>query len=411
MKKLLVIMFVVLFAATAAYADTTISGMMNTRGSYFSNDDGLQTDEPGDPVVDWAEYDMEFDADVSFRPSEETFVNVNFEMHDETWLTGNTDGRGGTDDDNIEIKRVWGGHTFPNDWKLEVGLMTGGTFGHAFADNGDGRYRVKLTKGTAAGPLIFILEKNDDQGAKNTSVEDAEKDDADAYYVAYVTQLGGEHTLGILGGYVDNSNAILDLGSDGVQVMLLDVYGAGSLGQLGYEWEFQYQDISNDAPAPADDATLYGIWLNAWINPGPLKFGAMLGYGNYDDDAGASFNFGFDPDYMLLWDGKWGFGAGDDSIRGATMVVVYLDYAVSETVSLNAKAGFITSNVDPKSGVTDVWEDAEAFEVDVGGKIKISDDTTYDFGIGYGEIDDYGTTSAQDPDAAMRIYHRIKFSF
>jgi hypothetical protein len=47
MKKFFIAMLAVLFVAGAAYAGAPaidFSGMINTRGQYFSNDDGVTTD-------------------------------------------------------------------------------------------------------------------------------------------------------------------------------------------------------------------------------------------------------------------------------------------------------------------------------------------------------------------------------
>ena len=334
MKKLFIVMFVVLFAATAAYAETeiSISGMYNVRGSYFKNVGGVQTDESSgsdpevsypDPVTDYSFYDHELDADIAITIEENTFVNLNLEIHDETWVESPAAEL--TGDDNIQFKRVWGGHTFGTGTKLEAGLMTGSSFGHGFGDTSDGYYRIKVTQALGGnGVLIGIVEKREEVGDSNKSIEDAEKDDGDMYALAWVGSVG-EHTLGFLAEYIDNSNAIsgkdnsptpwvdpstgapVKGDSDGVEVTAFVAYGAGELGQLGYEWEFDYLDFSYDKPLPFEDTTVWGVYANVWINPAPFKLGALVAYGNWDDDGGetssegAGFDLG-DVDYGLLWD-------------------------------------------------------------------------------------------------------------
>ena len=79
MRKLFIVALAVLLTAGVAYAvDTDFSGMINTRGTYFSNDTGFDED-----AYAYSTYDMELDADLKIMPSDKTLVFLNFEIHDE----------------------------------------------------------------------------------------------------------------------------------------------------------------------------------------------------------------------------------------------------------------------------------------------------------------------------------------
>jgi hypothetical protein len=160
MKKLFMVLFVVFFAATSAYAvEFQTSGSYYARGSWISNGTGLQAD-----AVDYAYYDHELDMTTTLVVADNTKIIVNYEIHDSNWITSNHDGWNHADganlDDNIEFKRVFSSHTFTSTGTtLDLGLMTGGAWATSFADSANGRYRVKVTQATPIGPLFAILEK------------------------------------------------------------------------------------------------------------------------------------------------------------------------------------------------------------------------------------------------------------
>ena len=101
MKKFFIGLLAVMFFAGMAYAeapDMDFSGMINTRGTYISNDSGV-SDDPGE----YMKYDMEFDADLKIKPNDTSFVFLNMEIHDEDFADPGEDNL----DDNIEFKRAF----------------------------------------------------------------------------------------------------------------------------------------------------------------------------------------------------------------------------------------------------------------------------------------------------------------
>ena len=92
------------------------------------------------------------------------------------------------------------------------------------------------------------------------NVDDSEKDDGTAYYLAMVTKLGDFNIYPLIG-YVTDSQAVLDQGSDGWDTFLFFLGTSATFGDLGFEAEFNYLDTSVDQPsALADDFDRLGIY-------------------------------------------------------------------------------------------------------------------------------------------------------
>jgi hypothetical protein len=403
MKKLFLITLAVLFVAGAAYAgapDMDFSGMINTRGQYFSNDDGV-TEDSGNYMI----YDMEFDADLNIHASDKSGVFLNFEIHDENFdvTPGGSDDK--TGDDQIAFKRAFGYHTFGTGTKVEFGVLTGAAFGTAFGDNGDGRYRVKFTQPTSAGVFVLVLEKNKENGPNATDDYDAEADDSDLYAVAYVAPFGDMKFMG-LGVYnlvniavgADETDEEADLAVTVVSLNLL-----GSLGAIGFETEFIYQNFAYSTDFDSEDHSLMGFYANGWTNMDAMKVGAQLAYGSFDDDAQAGFGFG--EDYTPTIGGADAFTVGDSAkseYNAVTLLNAYLDFALNEEMNVGGSLTYWLSNSKDND-----WEDATGYEVDVTFGYKLSDSTKYSAGLAQGQID----LDDCDPDPFTRIYHKIQVSF
>jgi hypothetical protein len=436
MKKFLFALMCVLLTAGFAFAvDVDLKGSYYARGSYINNSTGLYGDGvAGDDAEDSWDYfyfDHELDLTARLLVTDKTRVIVNFEIHDENWLNGNTDGTtqdGESDlDDNIEFKRVFSSHTFDAyGTVLDLGLMTGGAWMTGFGDNANGRYRVKVTQPTEFGPVIGIYEKNAEKGASNgagSNIDDSEKDDGNAYYLAMVSKLGDFNLYPLLG-YVDHSQLILDAGSDGKQAFLFFLGTSATFGDLGFEAEFNLQDWSSDfntGTAADEDYTIWGIYGNGWWNIGAGKVGLLAAYGNWDDDSEQGYGFGEDFTPTVFgadWAGIGGAsGAGLRSeYKAVTMVQLYGSLAMSEELSLWGNGTYWMSNTDEMADGSDgFWDDADGYEIDLGLDWKLTDQVTYTVAGGFGKIslDDNAANLAtgDSPDGFARLYHRFKIDF
>jgi hypothetical protein len=362
MKKLFIVTLLVLFAAGAAYAvDTDFSGMINTRGTYFSNDTGFDND-----AYAYMTYDMEFDADLKIMPSDKTLVFLNFEIHDENFGPTPTDSETKTGDDNIIFKRAYGKYRFDNGWSTDFGLMTGGAFGTAFADSADGAYRWRVDGKTSFGLVGVILEKKNEVGPTGwtkdsantgaaTDAWDAEADDSDAYYAYWVGKFGDitpmvlliYQNLGIAG---PGQGGLKEEGSD-IDVTGFQVAVKGKAGAVGFEGEFDYLNFKANWDNPASDSwAIYGAYANGWYNMDAFNVGAYAAYASWDKDGGVSgtgagFNMGADFYFGEGVGESQAFGTGNNGgFAGVTLLGLYGDYAVNVEVSFNANLNYWMSN-------------------------------------------------------------------
>lgn len=401
MKKFFIGLLAVMFVAGAAYAgapDMDFSGMINTRGQYFSNDDGV-TEDAGNYMI----YDMEFDADLTIKPTDRNGVFINFEIHDESWLEPSNDSNGKTGDDQIAFKRAFGFHTFDAGGKLEFGILTGGAWAYGFGDNANGAYRVKYTHPMPFGPLVFVLHKLYEEGPAATDDFDAEADDSDLYAIATVTKAGDINIkplfVYIAAGHIeadeetDQTKVVFDLGVD------------GDLGALGFEAEFVYQNITWELDSDPEDYSTIGLYANVWTTMDAMKVGGQVAYGSWDEDAGNGFGFG--EDYTPTIGGADGFTIGTSSLSeymAVTLVQAYLDFALNDEMNLGGSLTYWMSNEKDT-----VWEDATGYELDVTFGWKLADNVKYSVALGQGQIDP--DDDSLDPDPFTRLYHKIQLSF
>lgn len=439
MKKLiLALACVMLMAGFAVAADIDFRGNYYARGSYIDNNTGLS----GSDTADFFYFDHELDITSRILVTDKTRVVVNFEIRDEDWIAGNTDGSSvvaGKDlDDNIEFKRVFSSHTFDYGGVLDLGLMTGGAWQTGFGDNGDGRYRVKYTQPTQLGPVIGIYEKNAELGSTNKALEDSEKDDFTAYYIASVMKFGNFNVYPLLG-YSDKSSDLLEQGNDGNQSILFLLGTDATFGDLGFEVEFNYIKTDQDnketyVPGTAgntgttaefaDDWSRWGLYGNGWWNIGAGKVGLLAAYGSWDDDAGSGFDMGadFTP---TIFGADWAtIGGGKNSGYAAvSMVQLYGSLAISEQFSINGSALYWDSNAKENyDGTDNYWRDSDGYEINAGLDYKITDAVTYTVAAAFGKISlddkgqrddfqDLGPVTDDSPDGFVRAYHRFRIDF
>ena len=424
MKKLFIVTLAVLFFAGAAYAvDYDYTGMLNTRGSYIDNSGSISDDSE-----DYMYYDMEFDSTLIIRPSDQSFIRLNWEIHDENFDQSPTDSQDKTGDDNIAFKRAWGRYTWDNGISTSFGLMTGGAFGTAFGDNANGLYRVRVDGKADIGAWGVILEKRGEEGPNASGDWDAEKDDSDFYYAYFLTKAGDVNLqfLGIYGYNGDLSGGAIQGGFE-FEDPDNKVYGGlaaanGAFGAFGFEAEAGYQRVKfewsedagagiPDTPGGEDEADLYGLYGNVWMTMDAFKIGGLVAYSSWDKDAGVGYGMGedFGPGFWVMdWDG---FGGGNAEYFATTLVALYADYAVSDALSFYGAVEYMSSNADDGE-----WDGAEGYILDASLSYKIADNVKYSIAGAYGKykdgkwIDDDGD-EYDDPDAFARVYHKIQINF
>ncbi|MCU0575335.1 MAG: hypothetical protein MUD15_00740, partial [Desulfobacterota bacterium] len=368
----------------------------------------------------------------------DTSIIMKVNMRDETW---GDKAAYGTDDpdvwsykystsstaanDNINIERAYLSHKFATDTTLDVGLMSGGWWATKFGDRQEPRYRVKVVQKTKVGVIGALVEKDAELGSP--TVEDSEKDDYDSYAVFGVTKAGTVFIKPLIF-YVDRSSSVPLADKEGIQNLYITVGLDGTLGPLGFEGEFSYRDtkfkdLSALAPIPnpanplqplfalADDATTYGAYMDLWM---PMDFGRpgiVLTYCSWDEEGGpVGSGYGLDnrTDFesnVILGD-EIGFGSapwqGAEDLLGMTMVKPYINNVkLMDKLTCDASFAYIMSNQDAYTATLagavgpNRFEDATAWEIDLGVNYRISDNLTYMVDAGYASIS-YDVTGFDD---------------
>ncbi|QAR34201.1 hypothetical protein EP073_12535 [Geovibrio thiophilus] len=401
MRKLLVVLMVVAFAATAFAADVKLSGYMEVKGIYVENG-GINEDSLGENS--WWEQDGNVQA--KFIVDKGTAFTVRGDFHDGTWgdpeMKAKTTGEG---EAGFTIQRAFLEHDFGKAGLLSAGLMATGGWGTAFGNNVEGNYRVKLAVPVAMGKLTFQTTKNAENGSYD--VEDSEKDDNDGYGIDYVGKAGA-FTYGANLTYGDNSAAIMDNDTDGVQTTGLDVMFNGDLGMFGFESELAYRNVSTDKQGD-EDYDLFGAYVNGFANLGKTTAGLIFLYGSVDKDTGEAFNYADDFDTTFIVDELGGVTGGDD-LGGFTTFKLYADYAHTDALTLGAAFAYAFSNYDDDNQPN--YADINLYELDAYVSYQINKALNYTVKAAYLQVNEIGAGADQyDADPIYYASHMLSVGF
>jgi len=396
MRKLLVALMIVAFAATA-FADVTLSGTYKARGNYMSN---MQT-----PMVDSDDdssmyYDHDLDLWLKANTDKDTFFNMKVEMLDGQWKEAVADANGDPTvpatktGDEIQVERAWLGHNF-GVAKLEVGIMDGAGWSYGFGNTVDGYYRIKATVPAGPGSVIALVQKNYEASLFSTA-DDAEKDDSDTYFVGYKAKIGGLMLTPSISYIMDGSTQKLDEEVD-TKTTKFDMGIGGNFGAIGFESEIIY--VNKDVES-GDDIKTYGLYANVFTKVDAATVGFITAYASVDDDTDTGFNMGedFDDMYFLVLGDNEAYGTGLPGLWGN---VLYADYAVNEKLNVYGSVAYAMSNYD------DDVLDMTAYEVDLGLTYKITSALSYGADFGYAAADIDGV----DTDPFIVAQHYLKISF
>jgi hypothetical protein len=250
MRKLLVVLMVMAFAATAFAADVKLSGYMEVKGIYLENGDALE-DSNGE--TSWWEQDGNVQA--KFIVDKGTAFTVRGDFRDGTWGTPDMVAKSqGSGEKGFTIQRAYLEHDFGKA-VLSAGLMATSGWGTSFDNNVEGNYRVKLAIPVYTGKLTFQTTKSNEEGEFDAAYEDAEKDDNDQYGVDYVGKTAA-FTYGFnltyrMDSRVNNEpivNSAPEKGDDdSTDQVQLNLMFNGDLGMVGFESEFAYRNVTTDS--------------------------------------------------------------------------------------------------------------------------------------------------------------------
>jgi hypothetical protein len=403
MRKLLVVLMVVAFAATAFAADVKLSGYMEVKGIYVENGDARK-DSYGENS--WWEQDGNVQA--KFIVDKGTAFTVRGDFRDGTWGTDEMKAKSNYSDgeQGFTIQRAFLEHDFGKA-AIHAGLMATSGWGTAFDNNVEGNYRVKLIVPVATGKLTFQTTKQKENGSY--TVEDSEKDDDDQYGVDFVGKTNA-FTYGFNLTYTDKSSAVADQDSDGLQQTKLSLMLKGDLGMFGFESEFAYADVATDVVG-ADDYDLFGAYINGFAKLGKTTAGLAFVYGSTDEDANKGYAFGDDFDTTFIVDELGGNafapGADNDDLTGYTAFKLYADYAHTDALTLGAAFVYAFSNWDDAA-----YEDINLYEFDAYVSYQINKALNYTVKAAYLQANDILSGPAQyDADPIYYASHTLSVGF
>ncbi len=416
MKKVLCIIARMLLVAGSAYAQVTFSltGDYWAEGKYWFNYNA----GPGEKA-DYTDTSFGFyEQDINLYPKisvGNTSLNFKVAITDVTWGDGGKAALSEPleEDDNILIERAFITHKFNDVFTLDVGLMDGTVWGTTFADDKQGRWRVKLTANTPVGVVGGVLEKVWERGEDGKSAL-AENDDIDHYGLFAVTKVGSIYVKPLIF-YVDTRN-IGGIHDNDVTMLNLVLAFNGDLGPLSFEAEFNSKQYDADFSTPDldEDWWLYGIYFNVWKQLDAMTPGFLFAYASYDDEGGpakAGAGFGYEDDFnaTLILDDEyaWGNTSGGDGMVGMTTLKLYVNDIKTgiDPLTLSGYAAYVISNQEDNA-----YEDATAWEAGLGAAYKITDNLTYSVYGAYADID-YDVTGIDDPDSVYVIANAIEFNF
>ncbi|PLX65910.1 MAG: hypothetical protein C0603_13115 [Denitrovibrio sp.] len=394
MKKILVALMIVAFAATA-FADVTLSGSYKARGNYMANMASVDSDSDDKNMF----YDHDLDIWLKASTDKDTYFKSKIELLDGQWKE---DGQATKTGAEIQIERAWLGHNF-GAVTLDVGMMDGAAWSYAFGNTVDAYYRVKATAKVGGGTLVALTQKNYENNVGSTT-KDAEKDDSDTYFVGYKMKVAGLMFTPSIAYTVDGSTDVTDQDAD-TTTTKFDMGIGGNFGAIGFESEIIYAKKETET---ADDPTFMNLYANVFTKVAGAKVGFLTAYSSVDKDNGnKAMGMGedFDDMYFLVLGDYNAMGNVDakyysGGLKGVWASALYADFAVNAKANVYGSLAYAKSNFDN--------DDTSAMELDLGATYKITSALSYGVDFGYAKIDaDTGT----DPDAAILLQHYLKISF
>jgi len=366
---------------------------------------------------------------------------------------------------NISVERAYVHHNFNDAVFLEAGLMDGQWWGTSFWDNQQPRYRIKIQDNkTPVGLVGALLEKDAELGRNTpesnlpTYIQRAQRDDYDAYALYGVTKVGDIFIQPLIFYVIDSSFTQLaaknvttplgpadlyitglDKGHNGLHIIYYDLSFTGKIGPLGMEAEAGWKDYRSNilkhivSPGTLTDLNAalipptmvrndwwdLGLYLNLWNDMDFGRVGALAAYGSYDKKGGP-LKTGWGMDYWedfksnLILGDELGFGnASAQDLYGMTLIKPYVKYIKLGLDKLTGSAsfGYMMSNQKDSA-----FEDATAWEADIGAQYKLTNNLIYKLDFGYADIsfDKKGRpfgAPTKDPEPVSLVRHELLLTF
>lgn len=441
MRKLLVVLMVVAFAATAFAVDVKLSGNFEVKGIYLENRDFSKNKSKSDyGTENWWEQDGAITAKIGVAKG--TSFTVRGDFRDGTWGTeemqakrpGKMANQAGTDESGFTVQRAFLEHDFGK-VQLAAGLMATGGWGTAFRNNVEGNYRIKLMVPVADGVLTFQTTKayEGSNGGNAHQYRDSGKDDSTQYGVDFIGKFDA-FTYGVNVIYKNDSRvndgiaassefvvnpAATKGDSDAIDQFDLSFLLKGDFGQFGFESEFAYVNTNTDVKN-AKDWNAFGAYINGFGTFDKATVGLAFVYTSVDKKTGKTLDYGDDFDVTFIVDEIEPFGDnGYDDLAGFTTFKPYVDFAVTEDLTVGASFAYAFSNFK-KSTVRDgkaidlVTNKTRLYEFDAYVSYQINSALNYTVKAAYLQADKLSADNGATKYNADPIYyasHTLSLAF
>lgn len=234
MKKLLVVLFTLMFAAGAFAAEMTVTGGLKNGGTTYKNYNGMNG-------ASYSFYDSDFDLILNVKADDKTTLTVVSEIFDEEWGTPAT--ATPNSDDHIQFKKVYGTYKVTPELTIVAGQYSDGQWAtdldntEAFRGAVTAKYALKGV-GTLVLKLVKMSEKGEPAGAYA-----AELTDKDAVKVGATLKFGNVKVMPLIASITSKTS------DDEDNVAFTKTYVAVMTTVAGWDIEGEFATAGGDADA------------------------------------------------------------------------------------------------------------------------------------------------------------------
>ena len=414
MKKVLIVMLVLVFAASFAYADERVklSGEMRVIG--YSMDNYANFDDDND--ADNNEYfKQRFRFGMTINVAEGVKAVFRADFAEAEW--GNEFNVGGVarPDDTVDSSaELHLDRTYLQIDKGLIGLKAGQMYlgtGNSIAVDGEGTaFALDIKPGPAV--ITLIYNKLDEGGALNDEAGAAQDTNVYGVQAAFKTDAFGAKAFYVM---VDDHDA-----ED--EPAVFGVCGNAAVGsvKLNAELDFYMGDDGVEGAAGVDYVGT-NLWLNAEAAVGPATVGAHFLYGAGNDEADeeqlnhlTDFGSWIPTSYAVMpgvWDpivdgiGNGHFEAFDDE-SGVLMLLLYGKAKVADVLTLAAMVGY----AEPEEDSNTVTLCDGGFLVNLGATYAITEGAAFHLGLNYMSLDwDSAYLGEEDDPMAFLMKLNVKW--
>jgi hypothetical protein len=383
--------------------------------------------------------DMRLRVKTEFNISDSLSLTTQFDALDNKhW--GDSDLPDDVSDDNIDFDQAYLAAKF-NLFDLYVGRMDSDNYGLAFNNSRADVDRIVVSKTLDPITLQLVYEKRSENDASTDDPQTADEDydvyrlnlevRQDNFQGCLLTSYYNNKTMSD----VSNTDNIPAAGTNpnyAEKFWLFTPYFKANLGPVYLEGEAgwmtgKYRDYTDPDFADDQDLDAMSYYLAANFNAGPAKVG--LGYAFVEGDSDANDKdysaFGFCQDWepLLILTGFYGddnlgglsnlnaSGANADLERaGYKIMFATASFSLLENMTLNAIIA--NAKADEASAIAASADDDMGWEYDLGCKIKLMDNLSYEAKLGYLDAGDLwkGGTDRK-VDNTFTFFHKLELTF